>query len=122
MNTLYIKIKKNFFNTPAFNFDEVTKIPFNAKILASDEINNVMGLHFHVKSSEVWGLQYHPDYYYDQTVNLTNLRKKKLLNSNYFNTEDDFDDHILYIKKEEKKLKFEDRSREINNWLNFIRY
>jgi len=115
------KDKKNFFNTPAFNFDEVTRIPSNAEILAGDEINNVMGLHFDVKSSEVWGLQYHPDYYYDQTINLTNLRKQKLLNNNHFNNEGDFEDHILYIKKEEKILTLEDRSREIKNWLNFIR-
>jgi len=115
------KDKKNFFNTPAFNFDEVSKIPFNAKILSSDKINNVMGINFYVKSSEVWGLQYHPDYHYDQTINLTNLRKIKLLENNHFNNENDFEDHILYIKKEEKKLTLEDRSREIINWLDYIK-
>ena len=115
------KDKKNLFNTPAFNFDEVSKIPSNAKILSSDEINNVMGINFHVKSSEVWGLQYHPDYHYDQTINLTNLRKIKLLENNHFNNENDFADHILYIKKEEKKLTLEDRSREIINWLDYIK-
>ena len=115
------KDKKNYFNTPAFNFDEVTKIPFNGKILASDKINNVMGLHFYINSSEVWGLQYHPDYHYDQTINLTNLRKIKLLENNHFNNENDFEDHILYIKKEEKKLTLEDRSREIINWLDYIK-
>ncbi len=115
------KDKKNFFNTPAFNFDEVSKIPSNAKILSSDEVNNVMGLHFHVKSSEIWGVQYHPDYYYDQTINLTNLRKQSLLDNNHFNNEGDFEDHIIYIKKEEKKIALEDRSREIINWLNYIK-
>ena len=115
------KDKKNFFNTPAFNYDEVSKIPLNAKILSSDEINNVMGINFYVKSSEIWGLQYHPDYYYDQTINLTNLRKNKLLENNHFNNENDFEEHILYIKKEEKKLIFEDRSREIINWLDYIK-
>ena len=115
------KDKKNFFNTPAFNYDEVSKIPSNAKILSSDEINNVMGINFYVKSSEIWGLQYHPDYYYDQTINLTNLRKHKLLDNNHFNNESDFEKHILYIRKEEKKLTLEDRSREIINWLNYIK-
>ena len=119
-HSLY-KDKKNYYNTPAFNFDEVSKIPSNAKILSSDKINNVMGVNFYVKSSEIWGLQYHPDYYYDQTINLTNLRKHKLLESNHFINENDFESHILYIKKEEKKLTLEDRSREIINWLNYIK-
>ena len=115
------KDKLFLFNTPAFNFDEVSKIPLNAQILSSDEINNVMGLQFYVKSSEIWGLQYHPDYYYEQTINLTNLRKMKLLENNFFKNDNDFEKHILYIKKNDKKLTLEDRSREIKNWINFIR-
>ena len=115
------KDKKNFFNTPAFNFDEVSEIPPNAQILSSDEINNVMGLHFNVKSSEIWGLQYHPDYYYKQTINLTKLRKQKLLKNDHFKNDNDFKDHVIYIKKEEEKLTLDDRSREIKNWLNYIR-
>ena len=80
-----------------------------------------MGLQFYVKSSEIWGLQYHPDYYYEQTINLTNLRKMKLLENNFFKNDNDFEKHILYIKKNDKKLTLEDRSREIKNWINFIR-
>jgi hypothetical protein len=49
------------------------------------------------------------------------LRKNKLLENNHFNNENDFADHILYIKKEEKKLIFEDRSLEIINWLDYIK-
>ena len=115
------KDKKNFFNTPAFNFDEVNKIPSNARILSSDKINNVMGLHFYVKSSEIWGLQYHPDYYYKQTINLANLRKQKILDNNYFNNNNDFENHIMQIEIDEKKLSLKDRAREIINWLNFIK-
>ena len=80
-----------------------------------------MCVYFKSGNSEIWGLQYHPDYYYDQTINLTNLRKNKLLENNHFNNENDFADHILYIKKEEKKLTLEDRSREIINWLDYIK-
>ena len=74
------KNKNNFFSTPAFNFDEVCNIPKKATILSSDKINNVMGLHFYIESSEVWGIQYHPDYFYKQTIALTKIRKDKLIN------------------------------------------
>tara|TARA_B110000196_G_scaffold268440_1_gene242601 strand:+ start:628 stop:1425 length:798 start_codon:yes stop_codon:yes gene_type:complete len=115
------KDKKEIFNTPAFNFDEVSHIPKNSTILSSDKINNVMGLHFFIESAEVWGLQYHPDYFYEQTINLTKIRKEKLINNNYFASVEDFEKNISYIKEEEKKLKFEDRCCEIKNWLNFIK-
>ncbi len=115
------KNKKNFFSTPAFNFDEVCNIPKEATILSSDKINKVMGLHFHIESSEVWGVQYHPDYFYKQTIALTKIRKDKLINNNYFISDKDFDENISYIKNEEKKLKFEDRCCEIKNWLNYIK-
>ena len=115
------KNKKNFFNTPAFNFDEVCNIPKESIILSSDKINNVMGLHFYVELSEIWGVQYHPDYFFDQTIALTKIRKEKLINNNYFASNKDFERNISYIKNEEKKLKFDDRCCEIRNWLNYIK-
>ena len=73
------KNKKMEFNTPAFNFDEVCEVPSNSVILSSNATNDVMGLVIKYKDSEVWGMQYHSDYEYKQTINLTNLRKEKLL-------------------------------------------
>ena len=93
----------------------------DATILSSDKINNVMGLHFYVESSEVWGVQYHPDYFYKQTIALTKIRKDKLINNNYFASNKDFEDNISYIENEEKKLKFNDRCCEVRNWLNYIK-
>ena len=115
------KNKKNFFNTPAFNFDEVSIIPKDATILSSDKINKIMGLHFHVKLSEIWGVQYHPDYFFKQTIALTKIRKEKLINNNYFTSNEDFEKNITYIKNEEKKLKLDDRCCEVKNWLNYIK-
>ena len=80
-----------------------------------------MGLAIKYKDSEVWGMQYHSDYEYKQTINLTNLRKEKLLKNNYFKNEDDFSKHISLIKEEDKKLDFENKTFEIRNWLKFIK-
>ena len=80
-----------------------------------------MGLHFFIESAEVWGIQHHPDYFYEQTINLTKLRKQKLIENNYFISEEDFEENISHIEEEKKKLKFNDRCCEIKNWLNFIK-
>jgi len=113
--------KKNEFNTPAFNFDEVCEIPENSIVLASNSVNDVMGLIINYKNSVVWGMQYHSDYEYKQTINLTNLRKEKLLKNNYFKNDDEFLKHISLIKDEDKKLDFENKTYEIRNWLKFIK-
>ena len=119
-NLIY-KDKKVKFTTPAYNFDEVCEIPKGATLLSSDKVNNVMSVYFKSGKSEIWGLQYHPDYEYYQMINLANERKNRMIENKYFKDESDFKHHINYIKEECKKLDFENRICEIKNWLNFIR-
>jgi GMP synthase (glutamine-hydrolysing) len=119
-NLIY-KNKKEIFNTPAFNFDEVIELPEGAELLSSDSINRVMAIYFKSNQSEIWGLQYHPDYEYWQMVNLSNARKDRLLNNNIFKSDEDFKKHINLIEKETIKLDFDNRTFEIRNWLNILK-
>ena len=119
-NLIY-KNKKIKFTTPAFNFDEVCEIPRNATLLCSDKVNKVMGIYFKSGFSEIWGLQYHPDYEYHQMVNLSNERKDRLINNKNFKDEKEFQNHMNYIMEEDKKLDFENRTCEVRNWLDMIK-
>ena len=120
-NLIY-KNKKNIFTTPAYNFDEVINIPEGATLLSSDKINRVMGVYFNSGNSKVWGLQYHPDYEYCQMINLSHARKERLLHNKFFNDNNEYQSHISFIKKQEKKLDFENRTCEVKNWLDFIKF
>jgi GMP synthase (glutamine-hydrolysing) len=119
-NLIY-KNKEKIFNTPAFNFDEVCEVPDGATLLSSDKVNRVMAVYFRSGSSEIWGLQYHPDYEYQQMVNLSNERKDRMIANKNFHNEDDFQNHMNYIKDEEKKIDFVNRTCEVRNWLDFIK-
>jgi len=119
-NPIY-KNKKLKFNTPAFNFDEVCELPEGATLLSSDKVNNIMGTYFKSENSEVWGLQYHPDYEYWQMINLSNERMEKMIAKEYFKNEEAFKKHIDFIKSEEKSLDFENKTHEIKNWLDIIK-
>ena len=118
-NLIY-KNKKQTFTTPAYNFDEVYEIPKEASLLSSDKVNRVMGLHFKSGNSEVWGLQYHPDYEYWQMINLANARKDRMITNKYFKDEKDFQSHMNLINLEEKKLDFKNRTCEVKNWLDIV--
>ena len=120
-NNPIFKNKKFRFNTPAFNFDEVCELPKGATLLASDKVNKNMGVYFKSGNSEIWGLQYHPDYEYWQMVNLSNARMGKMIAKEYFRDEESFKKHIEYIKSEEKSLDFKNQTHEIQNWLDIIR-
>ena len=119
-NLIY-KNKKKTFTTPAYNFDEVCEIPEGAILLSSDKVNRVMGLYFKSGNSEIWGLQYHPDYEYWQMINLANARKVRMISNKYFKDEKNFQTHMNYIKDEDKKLDFKNRTCEVKNWLDIIK-
>ena len=70
------KNKKDNFNSPAFNFDEVVTLPKNSICLASNKINKIQSIYFTVGDTKIWGLQYHPEITYEKMISLIEFRKK----------------------------------------------
>ncbi len=121
LNNLLYKDKKNKFNTPAFNFDEVVTIPTDAAHLASNKINKIQALNFKTGISEIWGLQYHPEITYQKMVDIIKFRKNALIEKrNRFKDEEEINNHINFIEEEIKISEKDSRMLELRNWLNLI--
>ena len=114
------KNKNETFNTPAFNFDEVVKLPKNSILLASNPINKVMGVNFKSGVSDIWGIQYHPEITYDKMISLIHFRKDRLLNNKAFVDEQEINRHLAKNAEENKKTNKDLRMRELGNWLNYL--
>ena len=119
LNHPIYKDKEKRFNSPAFNFDEVKKLPDNAICLASNRINKIQSLYFKVNETKVWGLQYHPEITYEKMISLIEFRKEKLIKlRKIFRDEKDIERHISLIKNEISISNKEKRMVELKNWLN----
>ena len=115
------KNKLNEFNSPAFNFDEVVTLPKDGICLASNKINKVQSLYFHVGDTNIWGLQYHPEITYEKMISLIEFRKDRLIaNRKVFKSENEIENHISFIKNEILVSDKEQRMIELKNWLNNI--
>ena len=112
------KDKEKKFNSPAFNYDEVVKIPENGICLASNKVNKVQSLYFQINKTRVWGLQYHPEITYEKMISLINFRRKRLIEyRKVFKNENDLENHISFIKKEIQVTVKEKKMLELKNWL-----
>jgi GMP synthase (glutamine-hydrolysing) len=119
-NSLYID-KKNKFNTPAFNFDEVVTVPASTIHLASNKTNKIQALNFKIGVSEIWGLQYHPEITYQKMIDIIKFRKDALIEKkNIFKNEEEINNHINFIEEEIKISEKDSRMLELRNWLNLI--
>ena len=121
LNSLFYEDKKNKFNSPAFNFDEVVTTPIGAIHLATNKINKIQGLNFKNGVSEVWGIQYHPEITYEKMVNIIKFRKEALIKKRKrFRNEEEISNHIRFIEEEIKVSEKDSRMLELRNWLNII--
>ena len=119
LNHPLYKNKDKKFNSPAFNFDEVKKLPNNAICLASNKINKIQSLYFKINETNIWGLQYHPEITYEKMIKLIEFRKDRLIeNRKVFENENEVKNHISFIKNEIKITNKEKRMVELKNWLN----
>ena len=115
------KNKDEKFNSPAFNFDEVIKLPKNGICLASNKINKVQSLYFTVGETKILGLQYHPEITYEKMISLIEFRKDKLIQKRKaFKDEKEIENHISLIEKEISVSNKPQRMIELKNWLDNI--
>ena len=121
LNHNLYKDKDSQFNSPAFNFDEVVKIPENGICLASNKVNKVQSLYFEINQTKIWGLQYHPEITYEKMISLIEFRKKRLIETRkVFKNENDIENHISFIENEILTSDKEKRMLELKNWLKSI--
>ena len=112
------KNKNKKFNTPAFNFDESNVEPSGNFTTSSNPINKVMGINFNVGSTNVWGIQYHPEITYAKMISLIHFRRDRLLEKKAFIDQMEIDSHVKIIEDENKISNKDARMRELENWLN----
>ncbi len=118
LNNPIYQNKEKIFNSPAFNFDEVVKLPENAICLASNKVNKIQSIFFEINQTKIWGLQYHPEITYEKMINLIKFRKDRLINiKRIFKNELEVNKHISFIKKEIIKSSKSKRMMELKNWL-----
>ncbi len=121
LKNLIYKNKDQKFNSPAFNFDEVVKLPKNSICLASNKVNNIQSIYFTVGDTKIWGLQYHPEITYEKMISLIEFRKDRLINNRKaFKNEDEIKKQILFIKDEIPVSNKAQRMIELKNWLDNI--
>jgi len=128
------KNKPTEFESFCWHYDEIENLPKNTTVLSSNDKSEVQSFTFHNNNSEVWAVQYHPEFNPKWISGLMSQRKKLLLKEKIFNSIEEFESLNLYlsdIKKYyhlKKKLSISEslisediHTCEINNWLQHIK-
>ena len=108
-------------------------LPNNTIVLSSNKKSEVQSFSFHKNNSEVWAVQYHPEFNPKWISGLMSQRKSLLLEENIFNSTEDFEKLNLYlsdIKKFnylKKELSISDslileniHTIELQNWIKYL--
>ena len=101
--------------------------------LAYNNYSDVQALTFTKDQSEVWAVQYHPEFSPYWVSGLMSMRKEILLENKIYDNEEDFRNMYKYLsnfnknKKLEKELKLNNslidnsiRYIELHNWLKYL--
>ena len=114
------KDKNNNFNTPAFNFDEVSKLPDKAVLLSSNKVNDVQGVNFQIDECDIWGIQYHPEISYDKMIKLIHFRTDRLIEKKAFEDQEEINSHVKMIEDENQISNKDLRMMELRNWIAYL--
>lgn len=94
--------KPKKFDSFCWHYDEVDKLPPNSVILSSNDKSNIQAVKFENKLSEVWAVQYHPEFDPVWMSGLMNQRKSILIKDGIYNSESQFNNYKNYFEDIEK--------------------
>jgi GMP synthase (glutamine-hydrolysing) len=76
--------KPRVFDAPCIHYDEVTRLPHGATLLASNDHSLIQAAIIPLGTSEVWAVQYHPEFDLQQLVQLYTLYADDLIAQGFF--------------------------------------
>lgn len=85
----YFAEKGPCFDAPCIHYDEVQSLPVDAVVLCSNAHSKVQGAVVPVGKSEVWAVQYHPEYDLEHIAMLLGLYEQDMLAEDFFQTSAD---------------------------------
>lgn len=82
--------KPQVYDAPCIHYDEITDLPDGATVLASNAHSPIQAAVFPLGKSEVWAVQYHPEFDLAHLHSLFSLSKANLFEQGFFEKEESF--------------------------------
>ena len=128
------KNKPRIFDSLCWHYDEVKNLPSGTTVLSSNEMSDIQSMVFTRDKSEIWGVQYHPEFDPGWISGLMQQRKKLLLEEGIYLNSEEFDKFSSFFasieKNDDKKnqlsisetiINRKTHTVELSNWLkNFM--
>lgn len=127
--------KPAVYDAPCIHYDEVIRLPDNATLLSGNVHSPVQAAIVPVGRSEVWGVQYHPEFDITQLRMLFELYKDDMIEQGFVQNDAEYDAYLAQYRKMEQDLTSEAiawqlgidsdvlsaevRAAEIVNWMNY---
>ena len=110
------KNKPKVFDSFCWHYDEVNSLPINSKVLSSNEKSSIQSIAFTLEKSEIWAVQYHPEFDPKWISGLMKQRKSLLLEEGVYHNSDKFNQTFAFLNNIEKN-KDEDNELSISKTL-----
>mgnify|MGYP001177165176 FL=1 len=89
--------KDSVFDAFCWHYDDTEILPSNAKILASNNKSEVQSVTFDINDSNIWAVQYHPEFDPEWIAGLMKQREDILLKEMAFNEKKQFDEELNFF-------------------------
>ncbi len=125
--------KPRVFNAFISHDDEVTSLPPDSEVLASNDFTRIQAAAITHRKGTFWATQYHPEYDLREMARLIVAREEKLVSEGFFQDGEDLSEYVaklekLHMEPERKDLRWqldigdevlsqETRRAEFSNWM-----
>ena len=133
LNHPMYKGKDNVFDAFCWHYDDTEFLPSDAKILAFNNTSEVQSVSFDIGHSNVWAVQYHPEFDPSWIAGLMKQREDILLKEGAFTEKKYFDEDLNYFSNYKKiddsinhekysdLINFSKHTLELSNWISNLK-
>ncbi|MCM4152704.1 type 1 glutamine amidotransferase [Arenibacter sp. N53] len=116
--------RKSAYSALCIHFDEVSEIPKNAHVLASNSHSKVQAMTFDYKKGSFFGVQYHPEFSTSDMAMIASFLSQKLVDNHAFKSVTEVHEFCLLLREQNgfppEISDYQLHTQEIMAWLKLI--